>query len=81
MSLQPYLLMEPSPSWEAVNCVVTQELPSIFKEPEGSSPYSQDPSIGPYSEPDQSSPYHPTIQTCSHRIILFGMNYHLHNKH
>jgi hypothetical protein len=29
-----------------------------FKEPEGSSPCSQDPSIGPYPEPDRSNPYH-----------------------
>jgi hypothetical protein len=29
-------------------------------EPEGSLPYSQDPSTGPYPEPDQSSPSHPT---------------------
>jgi hypothetical protein len=30
-----------------------------FKEPEGSSPCSQEPSTGPYPEPDRSSPYHP----------------------
>jgi hypothetical protein len=28
-------------------------------EPEGSLPYLQEPSSGPYPEPDQSSPYHP----------------------
>jgi hypothetical protein len=28
-------------------------------EPEGSLPYSQEPSTGPYSEPDQSNPSHP----------------------
>jgi hypothetical protein len=27
-------------------------------EPEDSLPYSQEPSIGPYTEPDQSSPHH-----------------------
>jgi hypothetical protein len=30
-------------------------------EPEGSLPYSQEPSTGPYPEPDQSNPYHPTL--------------------
>jgi hypothetical protein len=29
-----------------------------FKEPECSSPCSQEPSTGPYPEPDRSSPYH-----------------------
>jgi hypothetical protein len=29
--------------------------------PEGSLPYSQEPSMGPYPEPDQSSPYHPIL--------------------
>jgi hypothetical protein len=29
-------------------------------EPEGSLPYSQQLSNGPYPEPDKSSPYHPT---------------------
>jgi hypothetical protein len=29
-------------------------------EPEGSSPYSQEPATCPYSDPDQSSPRHPT---------------------
>jgi hypothetical protein len=32
-----------------------------FKEPEGSSPCSQEPSTGPYPEPDRSSPYHPIL--------------------
>jgi hypothetical protein len=27
-------------------------------EPEGSLPYSQEPSTGPYSKPDQANPYH-----------------------
>jgi hypothetical protein len=30
-------------------------------EPEGSSPCSQEPSIGPYPEPDQYSAYHPIL--------------------
>jgi hypothetical protein len=57
--LHTYLLTELSPSWEAANCAAIQEIPSNFKEPEGSSPRSQGPSIGPYPEPVRSSPYHP----------------------
>jgi hypothetical protein len=34
-----------------------------FMEPEGSLPYSQDPSTGPHPEPDQSSPYHPILRS------------------
>jgi hypothetical protein len=30
-------------------------------EPEGSSPYSQEPSTSPYPEPDRFSPYHPIL--------------------
>jgi hypothetical protein len=55
----PYLLTELSPSWDAANCAATQETPSNFKEPETSSPCSQEPSTGPYPEPDRSSPYIP----------------------
>jgi hypothetical protein len=36
-----------------------RNFPASFKEPEGSSPCSQEPSTGPYPEPVQSSPYHP----------------------
>jgi hypothetical protein len=52
-----YLLTELSPSCEAANCAASQH----FKEPEGSSPCSQEPSTGPYPEPDRSSPYHPIL--------------------
>jgi hypothetical protein len=30
-------------------------------EPDGSLPWSQEPSISPYPGPDQSSPYHPNL--------------------
>jgi hypothetical protein len=42
-------------------------------EPEGSLPYSQEPSTGPYPEPDQSSPYHP-ISKIHLNIILPSMS-------
>jgi hypothetical protein len=29
--------------------------------PEGSLPFPQEPSTGPYREPDQSNPYHPIL--------------------
>jgi hypothetical protein len=48
------LLTELSPFWEAANCAAIQEIPSNFKEPEGSSPCSQEPSAGPYPEPVRS---------------------------
>jgi hypothetical protein len=45
-----YLRTQLSPSWEAANCAAIQKIPSNLKEPEGSSPCSQEPSIGPYPE-------------------------------
>jgi hypothetical protein len=54
-----YLLTELSTFWEAANCAAIQEIPSNFKEPEGSSPCLQEPSTGPYPEPVRSSLYHP----------------------
>jgi hypothetical protein len=63
-----YLLTELSPSWEAVNCAAIQEIPSNFKEPEGSSPCSQQPSSGPYPEPVRSSPHHPILYPLERRI-------------
>jgi hypothetical protein len=59
--LLTYLCTELSPSWEAANCAAIQEIPSNFKEPERSSPYSQGPSTGPYPEPVRSSPHHPIL--------------------
>jgi hypothetical protein len=53
-----YLRTELIPSWKAANCAAIQKIPSNFKEPEGSSPCSQEPSTRPYPEPVRSSPYH-----------------------
>jgi hypothetical protein len=52
--------MELSPSWEAANCAAIQEIPSNFKEPEGSPPCSQEPSTGPY----------PNINTKLRKILM-----------
>jgi hypothetical protein len=68
-----YLLTELSPSCEAASCAATQELPSNFKEPEGSSPCSQEPSICPYPEPDPSSPYPPILRA----ILIFSTHLRL----
>jgi hypothetical protein len=46
------------PSWEGVYCAAIQEIPSNFKEPEGSLPCWQEPFTDPYPEPVRSSPYH-----------------------
>jgi hypothetical protein len=37
----------------------SQEIPSIFMEPESPSPYSQVPATRPYPEPTPSSPHDP----------------------
>jgi hypothetical protein len=58
-TLLTYLCTELSPSWEAANCAAIQEIASYFKEPEGSSPWSQEPSTGPHLEPVPSTPHHP----------------------
>jgi hypothetical protein len=57
--------MELSPFWEAANFAAIQEIPNNFKGPEGSSPCSQELSIGPYPEPVRSSPYHPILSYLS----------------
>jgi hypothetical protein len=41
-----------------------------FMEPEGLSPYSQEPSTGPYPEPDRSSPHHPILSLLRSILIL-----------
>jgi hypothetical protein len=42
------------PFLRSCNSAAIQKIPSNFKEPEGSSPCSQEPSTGPYPEPVQS---------------------------
>jgi hypothetical protein len=69
-----YLLTELSPSWEAANCAAIQKIPSNFKEPEGSSPCSQEPSAGPSPEPLRSSPH--TIPSYLSKIH-FNIVHHL----
>jgi hypothetical protein len=39
-------------------------------EPEGSSPYSQEPSTGPYPEQDRPSPFHPILSLVRSILIL-----------
>jgi hypothetical protein len=53
--------MEQSPSSEANQFAASQEIHSIFMEPEGSLPYSQMPATCPYTKPTPSSP-HNTLQ-------------------
>ena len=43
--------MEQSPSWEAKNVLSYSRNSAHFMEPEGSSPYTQEPAISPYPEP------------------------------
>jgi hypothetical protein len=40
-------------------------------EPEGSLPYSQEPSTGPYPEPDQSNPHHPIRSKIHFNIVHY----------
>jgi hypothetical protein len=62
--------MEQSPSWEAKMSSATQEIPH-FMEPEGSSPYTQEPATCLYPEPDQSSPCPlPNLSKIHFNIIL-----------
>jgi hypothetical protein len=63
--LLTYLRTELSPSWEAANCAAIQKIPSKFKEPEGSSPCSQDPPPVPILS--QSNPV-PTIPSYLSKI-------------
>jgi hypothetical protein len=49
-----------STPWESNSCSGTHGIPSIFLEPEGSLPYSQEPATDIYSEPDEFSSHpHP----------------------
>jgi hypothetical protein len=45
-----------------------KEIPSNFKEPEGSTPCSQEP--GPNPEPVRSSPYHPILSLLRSVLII-----------
>jgi hypothetical protein len=47
-----------------------------FKEPEGSSPCSQESSTGPYPEPDRSIPYH-TIPSSLRAILILSTHLRL----
>jgi hypothetical protein len=62
--------MELSPSWEDAGCAATEDFPNILWNPEGSLPFSQQPSTGSYPEPDQSTPIYL-------RYISL-LSYHLH---
>jgi hypothetical protein len=42
-----------------------------FTEPDGSLPYAQEPSAGPYFEPDKSSPYHPILSLQDPPICVY----------
>jgi hypothetical protein len=52
------------------NCAAIQKIPSNFKEPEGSSPCSQESSTGFYPEPDRFSPTIPSYLNKIHFIIV-----------
>jgi hypothetical protein len=75
------LRTELSPSWEAANCAAIQKIPSNFKEREGSSPCSQEPSTGPYPEPVQSSPYHLVLSPRSILILSTHLWWYSLNKY
>jgi hypothetical protein len=54
-------LKEPEQLWGRTTDPATQELPSISWKNEGSIPYSQEPSTGPYPEKYESNPHHPIL--------------------
>jgi hypothetical protein len=62
--LLTYLRTELSSSREAANCAVIQKIPSNFKEPEGSSPCSQEPTV-------RNIPFLSTILELCREIALF----------
>jgi hypothetical protein len=47
-----------------------RKFPAILRNPEGSSPCSQEPSTGPYPEPVRSGPYHPILSLLRSILIL-----------
>jgi hypothetical protein len=50
-----------APFLRSCNFAAIQKIPSNFKESEGSSLCSQEPSTGPYPGPVRSSPHHPIL--------------------
>ena len=63
--------MQQSPTWEVNGSLISQEIPRILLEFEGSSPHSQQPTTSPYPEPDRSSPRHPLHFSNIHFNIIF----------
>jgi hypothetical protein len=61
--------MELSPIRDANSCAATQEIPSIFVEPEVSLPLSKKPSTCPYPVSDKSSP-HNHIPSLQDKLII-----------
>jgi hypothetical protein len=47
--------------WKADSHSACQKIPAFFMEPEGSLPYSQQPSTGTYPEPVESRPPHRSL--------------------
>jgi len=47
--------------WKADSHSACQKYPAFFVEPEGSLPYSQNPSTGPYSEPAEAGSPHRSL--------------------
>jgi hypothetical protein len=67
-----HLSLTHSWSWALLEKLTTVQLLKNFpkfKEPEGSSPCSREPSTGPYVEPDQSNPYHPILSLIHFNIV------------
>jgi hypothetical protein len=62
--------MEQSPSWEAKTSSASQEILPHLLEPEGSSPYSQEPATCPYPEADWSSTCPPSNLSQVHFNII-----------
>jgi hypothetical protein len=59
--LTTYLFHGADIIWKADSHSACQKNLAFFMEPEGSLPYSQKPTIGPYPEPDESSSPHRSL--------------------